>query len=93
MVNVGTLFAFVLVSAGVIVLRRTRPDLKRGFRAPLVPFLPILSIVACVWLMLNLTGLTWVRFGVWMLVGVVVYLLYGRRRSVLGRRDTAVALG
>ena len=56
MVNIGTLFAFVLVSAGVIVLRRTRPDLKRGFRAPWVPLLPIAAIVACVWLMLNLTG-------------------------------------
>ena len=62
MVNVGTLFAFVLVSAGVIILRRTRPDLERGFRVPFVPVLPILSIVACVWLMLNLTGLTWIRF-------------------------------
>lgn len=91
MVNVGTLFAFVLVSAGVIVLRRTRPDLHRGFRAPLVPLLPILSIVACVWLMLNLTGLTWVRFGVWMVIGVVVYLAYGRRHSVLGRRQGAAA--
>ena len=56
MVNIGTLFAFVLVSAGVIVLRRTRPDLQRGFRAPWVPLLPIAAIVACVWLMLNLTG-------------------------------------
>ena len=62
MVNIGTLFAFVLVSAGVIVLRRTRPDLERGFRAPGVPLLPIAAIVACVWLMLNLTGLTWIRF-------------------------------
>jgi APA family basic amino acid/polyamine antiporter len=90
MVNVGTLFAFVLVSAGVIVLRRTRPDLKRGFRAPWVPALPIVSIIACVWLMLNLTGLTWIRFGVWMAIGIVVYLVYGRRHSVLGGREAAV---
>ena len=55
MVNVGTLFAFVLVSAGVIVLRRTRPDLPRDFRAPWVPLLPIASVLACLWLMLNLT--------------------------------------
>ncbi|MCV7219405.1 amino acid permease [Mycolicibacterium elephantis] len=89
MVNIGTLFAFVLVSAGVIVLRRTRPDLERGFRAPGVPLLPIASIVACVWLMLNLTAVTWIRFVVWMAVGVVVYLLYGRRHSVLGRRESA----
>ncbi|BBY87740.1 amino acid permease [Mycolicibacterium tokaiense] len=89
MVNIGTLFAFVLVSAGVIMLRRSRPDLDRGFRAPLVPLLPILSIIACVWLMLNLTGLTWIRFLIWMGIGVIVYFLYGRRHSVLGRREAA----
>jgi APA family basic amino acid/polyamine antiporter len=86
MVNVGTLFAFILVSAGVIILRRTRPDLNRGFRVPFVPVLPILSIAACLWLMLNLTALTWVRFAVWMAIGIVIYLCYGRRHSVLGRR-------
>jgi len=86
MVNVGTLFAFILVSAGVIILRRTRPDLNRGFRAPFVPVLPILSIAACLWLMLNLTVLTWIRFVVWMLVGVAVYALYGHRNSVLGKQ-------
>ena len=89
MVNIGTLFAFVLVSAGVIVLRRIRPDLERGLRAPGVPLLPIASIVACVWLMLNLTAVTWIRFLVWMALGVVVYFLYGRRHSVLGRRESA----
>lgn len=93
MVNVGTLFAFVLVSAGVLVLRRTRPDLKRGFSAPFVPVLPILSIAACLWLMLNLTALTWIRFVVWMALGVVIYVLYGRRNSVLGRRQAAAAAG
>ncbi len=81
MVNVGTLFAFVLVSAGVIVLRRTRPDLQRGFRVPWVPWLPVASVGACVWLMLNLTALTWIRFLSWMAVGVVIYYLYGRRHS------------
>ena len=93
MVNVGTLFAFILVSAGVIVLRRTRPDLHRGFRAPFVPVLPIASIVACVWLMLNLTALTWIRFVVWMAIGVAFYALYGYRHSVLGRRSAAGAAG
>ncbi|MEZ0342637.1 APC family permease [Mycobacterium sp. pV006] len=88
MVNIGTLFAFVLVSAGVIVLRRTRPDLQRGFRTPGVPWLPIVSIIACVWLMLNLSGMTWIRFGIWMAIGVVVYFLYGRRHSLLGKRGT-----
>ena len=79
----------MLVSAGVIVLRRTRADLPRGFRVPGVPLLPIASIVACVWLMLNLTGLTWIRFAVWMAIGVVIYFLYGRRHSVLGLREAA----
>ncbi|BBY04623.1 APC family permease [Mycobacterium seoulense] len=87
MVNVGTLFAFVLVSAGVMVLRRTRPDLERGFRAPWVPVLPIASICACVWLMVNLTALTWVRFGVWLVVGTAIYVGYGYRHSVQGRRE------
>jgi APA family basic amino acid/polyamine antiporter len=91
MVNIGTLFAFALVSAGVIVLRRSRPDLERGFRAPAVPWLPIASIVACVWLMLNLTTLTWIRFVVWMFVGVGVYFLSGRNHSVLGRRERAIS--
>jgi len=89
MVNVGTLFAFVLVSAGVIVLRRTRTDLDRGFRVPWVPAVPIAAILACLWLMLNLTLLTWIRFVVWMLVGVVIYFTYGRRHSVLARRAAA----
>jgi basic amino acid/polyamine antiporter, APA family len=83
MVNVGTLFAFVLVSAGVIILRRTRPDLHRGFQVPWVPVLPVAAILACVWLMLNLTLLTWIRFGVWMVLGIVIYVAYGRRHSVL----------
>ncbi|MDI3314833.1 MAG: amino acid permease [Mycobacterium sp.] len=89
MVNVGTLFAFVLVSAGVIVLRRTRPDVQRGFRAPWVPLLPIASVCACLWLMLNLTVLTWIRFAVWMVAGTVIYLGYGRRHSVLAGRRAA----
>ena len=91
MVNVGTLFAFVLVSAGVIVLRRTRPDLPRGFRAPWVPLLPIASVCACLWLMINLTVMTWVRFCVWMVAGVAVYLGYGRRHSVLASREAVVS--
>jgi APA family basic amino acid/polyamine antiporter len=87
MVNVGTLFAFMLVSAGVMVLRRARPDLERGFRAPFVPWLPIASIAACAWLMLNLSALTWVRFGVWLVVGTAIYAGYGYSHSVQGRRQ------
>ncbi|ORA58745.1 APC family permease [Mycobacteroides franklinii] len=85
-VNVGTLFAFVLVSAGVVVLRRSRPDLPRSFRTPGVPWLPIVAIVACGWLMLNLAVRTWMFALGWMAVGVIVYFVYSRRHSVLGQR-------
>jgi basic amino acid/polyamine antiporter, APA family len=86
MVNIGTLFAFVLVSIGVVVLRRTRPDLPRSFRTPLVPFVPILAVLACVWLMVNLSVETWLRFVIWMAIGLVVYFTYGRSHSVLAQR-------
>jgi basic amino acid/polyamine antiporter, APA family len=91
LVNIGTLFAFTLVSIGVIVLRRTRPDLPRAFRTPLVPLVPIAATLICVYLMLNLTGLTWRRFLIWMLIGLVIYFAYGRRHSRLGRRRHEVA--
>jgi APA family basic amino acid/polyamine antiporter len=95
LVNIGTLFAFVLVSIGVIILRRTRPDLERSFRVPGVPVLPILSVLACFYLMLNLPAETWIRFGVWMVIGIVVYFGYGRRNSRFstpgGREDAAAA--
>lgn len=85
MVNIGTLFAFLLVSIGVIVLRRTRPDLPRGFKVPLVPYVPILAVLSCLWLMVNLSVETWLRFVVWMLLGLVMYFAYGRRHSLVGR--------
>ncbi|WP_069629770.1 amino acid permease [Streptomyces niveus] len=84
LVNIGTLFAFVVVAIGVVILRRTRPDLPRSFRAPLVPWLPAASVLASLWLMLNLPAETWLRFAVWMAVGVVVYFVYGRAHSRLG---------
>ncbi|WP_188586789.1 APC family permease [Gordonia jinhuaensis] len=87
MVNVGTLFAFIVVAAGVIVLRRKQPDLPRGFRVPLMPLIPILAILSCLWLMLNLSALTWIRFVVWMAIGALVYVFYGMRHSLVGRRD------
>jgi basic amino acid/polyamine antiporter, APA family len=89
MVNIGTLFAFVLVSIGVVILRRTRPDLPRSFRTPLVPFVPILAVLACLWLMINLSVETWLRFVIWMVIGIVVYFTYGRSHSLLGRRAAA----
>lgn len=91
LVNIGTLFAFVVVALGVIILRRTRPDLPRSFRTPWVPFLPIVSVLATLWLMLNLPTETWLRFAIWMALGFVVYFLYGRSHSRLGREETAGA--
>ncbi|GAA2020859.1 APA family basic amino acid/polyamine antiporter [Nakamurella flavida] len=93
MVNVGTLFAFVLVSIGVVLLRRRQPDLPRAYRVPWMPVIPILSVLACLWLMINLTAETWVRFVVWMAIGVVVYVLYGRHHSLVGRRAAEGAAG
>jgi basic amino acid/polyamine antiporter, APA family len=83
LVNIGTLFAFVLVAIGVLVLRRTRPDLPRAFRCPGVPVIPILAVLTAVYLMLNLPAATWVRFLIWMLIGFVVYFAYGARHSRL----------
>jgi APA family basic amino acid/polyamine antiporter len=78
--NIGTLFAFILVSAGVIVLRRKQPERKRGFRVPFVPLFPMISIVCCLVLMLSLPLETWVRFFVWLVVGLFIYFLYSRKR-------------
>jgi basic amino acid/polyamine antiporter, APA family len=83
LVNIGTLFAFVVVAAGVLVLRRSQPDLPRAFRTPLVPVLPILSVVASIYLMLNLPASTWLRFIIWMAIGFVVYFFYSARNSRL----------
>ena len=81
--NIGTLFAFVLVSAGVIVLRKKDPLRQRGFRVPLVPWTPLISIACCVLLMLGLPLETWIRFFVWLAVGLVIYFCYSRYRSEL----------
>jgi APA family basic amino acid/polyamine antiporter len=83
LVNIGTLFAFVIVSAGVIVLRRAEPERPRPFRCPGVPWVPIASIAACAYLMLSLPAATWWRFAIWLAVGLAIYFLYGRRRSRL----------
>jgi APA family basic amino acid/polyamine antiporter len=83
--NIGTLFAFILVSAGVIVLRKAEPDRPRPFRAPWVPVTPILAILSCLYLMLQLPWVTWVRFALWLALGIVIYFLYGVRHSRLAR--------
>ncbi|HTJ34538.1 MAG TPA: amino acid permease [Dactylosporangium sp.] len=86
--SIGTLFAFVVVSIGVIILRRTHPDLPRAFRAPLVPWLPAVSVLASLWLMLNLPVITWVRFVIWMVIGLVLYFAYGMRRATLSAEQS-----
>jgi len=79
--NIGTLFAFILVALGIIILRRREPDRPRPFKTPWVPVLPLISVSFCLYLMLNLPGLTWLRFGLWMLIGGTIYFLYGARHS------------
>jgi APA family basic amino acid/polyamine antiporter len=81
--NIGTLFAFILVCAGVIVLRRREPDRKRAFRTPFVPLVPLLGIFSCLFLMRGLPGVTWLRFGAWLAIGMVIYFAYGYRKSRL----------
>jgi APA family basic amino acid/polyamine antiporter len=87
LVNIGTLLAFLLVSVSVLVLRYTRPELQRPFRIPLVPLIPVASALICLGLMANLPVVTWLRFGVWLLIGLAIYCLYGYRAS----RSTAGA--
>ncbi len=79
--NIGTLFAFIIVSVGVIILRRTQPDRPRSFRVPWVPLLPAISIFFCLVLMLSLPLETWIRFVAWLAIGLVIYFLYGHKRT------------
>ncbi len=79
--NIGTLFAFALVSLGVIILRRTQPERKRVFRVPFVPYFPLISIFLCVGLMAGLLVITWIRFLVWLVLGLLIYFFYSRHRS------------
>ena len=90
--NIGTLFAFVLVSLGVIILRYKQPDRRRGFRAPGGLAAPILSVVFCILLMAGLPILTWLRFFAWLIIGMAVYWLYSRHRSEFSPRNANPAL-
>jgi APA family basic amino acid/polyamine antiporter len=88
LVNIGTLAAFVLVSIGVIVLRRTRPDLPRAFKVPGYPVVPVLAALSCLFLMGFLTLGTWVRFLIWMAIGLVIYFTYSKNHSRLANEDS-----
>jgi len=89
--NIGTLFAFVLVSIGVLILRFREPDRPRRFRAPLGPVIPILSIIFCIVLMMGLEVMTWLRFFGWLAMGLVIYFFYSRHRSEFARPGTTRA--
>lgn len=83
MVSIGTLLAFVLVSIGVLVMRKTQPNAPRGFRTPWVPFVPIMGVLVCVGLMLSLPGESWLRLLAWMALGVLIYFVYSKKNSKL----------
>ncbi|WP_019925807.1 amino acid permease [Nocardia sp. BMG111209] len=89
LVNIGALFAFVIVALGVLILRRTDPDRPRPFRTPLMPLVPLVAIAGCIWLATTFEALTWLRFVIWSVVGIALYLGYGRRHSVVGRTTGA----
>ena len=84
--NIGTLFAFLIVCAAVLIMRRTNPDAKRPFRAPFYPAVPILGIGSCLMLMFSLPVENWYRLVAWMLLGFVIYFSYGYRKSELRKQ-------
>lgn len=88
LVNIGTLFAFIIVCAGVIILRYTHKDLRRPFKTPLMPIIPILGILSCSYLIINLPWITIIRFFLWMVIGLVIYWMYSRFYSVLNLKET-----
>lgn len=85
MTSIGTLFAFTLVCAGILIIRRTMPNAPRGFKTPLVPFIPILGMLVCLTMMASLPFDTWVRLFVWMAIGIVVYFTYSVKHSKLNK--------
>ncbi len=87
--NIGTLFAFILVAAGILILRKKEPDRPRAFKTPWVPVIPVLGIIACLYLILGLPWITYIRFIIWLLVGLVVYFAYGYKKSKLHKEIKA----
>lgn len=83
MVSIGTLFAFVLVCIGVLIMRKRMPDVPRAFKTPLVPFVPIMGILVCVYLMYALPMESWLRLGIWLALGLLIYFVYGKNNSKL----------
>ncbi|SFD63918.1 amino acid/polyamine/organocation transporter, APC superfamily [Bacillus sp. OV194] len=92
LINIGTLFAFTLISIAVLILRKTQPDLKRPFRCPGVPVVPILAVAFCVFLMSQLAAITWYAFVIWLAVGLVIYFAYSRKRSALNTEQPNVQM-
>ena len=93
LVSIGTLLAFAIVCAGILALRYTRPDLPRPFRTPFVPVVPILGIISCLALMGGLPLATWLRLAIWMVIGLLIYFLYGKAHSRIARLDAEAAAG
>lgn len=87
LVNMGTLAAFTLISIAVVVLRKTHPNLERAFKVPFVPVLPAISALFCIYLMISLPAITWISFFIWIGIGTVIYFLYARKNSKLGRLE------
>ena len=87
LVNIGTLAAFIIVSFAVIILRKTRPDIPRPFKTPLVPFIPAVAIIFCILLVFELPTITQLRFIIWLAIGLVIYYFYGRHKSNLNKKD------
>ena len=87
MTSIGTLFAFILVCISVIVLRKTEPDLKREFKTPFVPLVPILGVIVCLAMIYGLGWTNWLRLGVWLLIGLVIYFVYSKKNSKLNNPD------
>jgi APA family basic amino acid/polyamine antiporter len=85
--NIGTLFAFILVCIGILILRRRDPNRPRGFKTPFVPLIPLLGVLSCAYLMMGLPWITWLRFALWLVVGIAIYMSYGFRKSHLLKQE------